>query len=172
MPPFTACNRGRAMSQPEVPRVQNGIEKVYRGFGRGFGQNFGKGLGRVRRLIPANDDRHETAFLPAALEVVETPPSPLGRMLLYTICSLFVIAWAWAYFGKVDLVATTQGKIIPSGKVKLIQPLEIGVVRRINVTEGQHVAAGDVLVEIDPTESRAEAQRLAQHLMENQVEAA
>src|ERR1035437_8603602 len=98
MPPFTACNRGPTMKQPKVSRVQDSVGKVYRGFGQGFE----KGFDRVRRLIPANDDRHETAFLPAALEVVETPPSPLGRMLLYTICSLFVIAWAWAYFGKVD----------------------------------------------------------------------
>lgn len=156
------------MPRPEVSRVQNSLGKAYRGFGQSLEKNFG----RVLRLIPANDDRHETAFLPAALEVVETPPSPLGRMLIYAICSLFVIAWAWAYFGKVDLVATAQGKIIPSGKTKVIQPLEIGVVGSIAVTEGQHVKAGDVLVEIDPTESKAEAQRLSQELTENQVEAA
>jgi hemolysin D len=156
------------MKQPRVSRVQDGLGKAY----RGFGESFGKNMDRVRRLIPANDDRHETAFLPAALEVVETPPSPLGRMLLYAICALFVIAWGWAYFGKVDLVATAQGKIIPSGKVKVIQPLEIGVVRRIAVSEGQRVKTGDVLVEIDPTGSKAEAQRFSQELMENRIEAA
>jgi hemolysin D len=152
------------MSQLKVSSVQGGLGRAYQSLGRGFD--------RVRRLIPANDDRHETAFLPAALEVMETPPSPAGRALLYAICTLFLIAWGWAYFGKVDLVATSQGKIIPSGKVKTIQPLEIGIVRRIAVTEGQHVRAGDVLVEIDPTESQAEAQRLAQELTESRVEAA
>jgi len=160
------------MQQPEASKEQNGPEKGNRSFGESFGQIFVKGFDRVRRLMPANDDRHETAFLPAALEVMETPPSPLGRTLLYAICSLFLIAWGWAYFGKVDLVATSQGKIIPSGKVKTIQPLEIGVVRRINVTEGQHVKAGEILVEIDPTESKAEAQRLAGDLMASRVEAA
>ncbi len=126
----------------------------------------------LRRFLPANDDRVETAFLPAALEVVETPPSPAGRALIYILCSLFVIALAWSYFGKVDLIATAQGKIIPGGKVKVIQPLEIGVVSKIDVHEGQRVKAGDVLIEIDPTESRAEAQRLAQELNDHEVEAA
>ncbi len=128
--------------------------------------------GGLRRLLPANDDRVETAFLPAALEVVETPPSPAGRALIYILCALFVIALAWSYFGKVDLIATAQGKIIPGGKVKVIQPLEIGVVSRIAVHEGQTIKTGDVLIEIDPTESRAEAQRLAQELNDHEVEVA
>jgi hemolysin D len=127
---------------------------------------------RKIRLFAANDHGVETAFLPAALEVVETPPSPLGRALVYLLCALFVIALAWSYFGKVDLIATSQGKIIPGGKVKVIQPLEIGVVSKIDVHEGEKVKAGDVLVEIDPTESRAEEKRLAQELNDHEIEAA
>ncbi len=130
------------------------------------------GLSRLRKLIPANQDNVEKAFLPAALEVIERPPSPLGRALVYTICTFFLIALAWSYVGKVDEVATAQGRIIPSGKVKVIQPLEIGAVSSIDVVEGQVVKAGDVLVEIDPTESLAEAQRLDHELMDSQMEAA
>jgi hemolysin D len=150
--------------QQRNPSKWGGLGKAYQGFE--------KNLGKMRSLIPANDDLAETAFLPAALELIERPPSPLGRSLLYLICSLFLIALAWSWFGKVDLVATAPGKIIPGGKVKVIQPLEIGAVSRIAVTEGQAVSKGDVLVEIDPTESKAEAQRLAQDLAESQVQAA
>jgi hemolysin D len=152
------------MKRPDFARLQDHAEKAY--------QRLEKNLDKVRRLIPANDDLAETQFLPAALELIETPPSPVGRGLAYAICSIFVIALLWSIIGKVDLIATAPGKIIPGGKVKLIQPLEIGVVSKIDVTEGQKVKAGDVLVEIDPTESRAEAQRLAQELVRNQVEAA
>src|SRR5690349_2282581 len=89
--------------------------------------------------------RHELEFLPAALEIVETPPSPVGRATAATLVGLFCIALAWAYLGYVDIVATAPGKIVPSGRTKVVQPLEIGVVRAIHVHDGQTVKAGDVL---------------------------
>jgi len=91
---------------------------------------------------------HELAFLPAALEIVETPPSPIGRAIGATIISVFVLAIAWACLGTVDIVATAPGKIIPSGRSKVIQPFETGVVRAIHVHDGDPVKAGDVLIEI------------------------
>jgi hemolysin D len=99
---------------------------------------------------------YETAFLPAALEVVETPPSPIGRAIGVTIIALFCIALAWASFGKVDIVATAPGRIIVNGRAKLIQPAEAGVVRAIRVRDGAMVKAGDVLIELDPTITAAE----------------
>jgi hemolysin D len=101
-------------------------------------------------------DSDDLAFLPAALEIVETPPSPTGRAIAYTIMALFTIALAWACLGKVDIVASAKGKVIPSGRSKLIQPFETGVVRAINVHDGQVVKAGETLVELDPTMNDAE----------------
>src|SRR4029077_20150929 len=85
---------------------------------------------------------HELAFLPAALEIVETPPSPIGRAIGATIIAVFVLALAWACLGSVDIVATAAGKIIPSGRSKVIQPFETGVVRAIHVHDGDTVKAG------------------------------
>ena len=96
------------------------------------------------------------AFLPAALEIVETPPSPIGRAIAFTIIAVFSIAIAWACLGTVDIVAVAPGKIIPSGRTKTIQPFETGVVRAIHVRDGQSVSSGDVLIELDPTMSGAE----------------
>src|SRR5438093_1165787 len=79
---------------------------------------------------------HELAFLPAALEIVETPPSPIGRAIGATIIAVFVLAIAWACLGTVDIVATAPGKIIPSGRSKVIQPFETGVVRAIQGHDG------------------------------------
>ncbi len=106
-------------------------------------------------------DRHELDFLPAALEIQERPPSPIGRAILWSILAFFVIALVWSLIGRIDIVATAQGRIIPSGRVKLIQPLEIGRVRAIHVAEGQAVGQGDVLIELDPTLSAADRDRLA-----------
>ena len=100
--------------------------------------------------------RDELAFLPAALEIVETPPSPIGRSISLTICLLFCLALAWASIGRVDIVASATGKVVPSGRSKTVQPFEIGVVRAIHVQDGQQVKAGDVLIELDPTISDAE----------------
>jgi hemolysin D len=109
--------------------------------------------------------RNEMEFLPAALEIVESPPSPLGRAIGATIIAMFCIALIWAFFGKIDIVASAQGKILPSGRDKVIQPFETGVVRSIHVHDGQSVHAGDTLIEIDPTMSKAELNRAAGDLM-------
>ena len=116
--------------------------------------------------------RHELEFLPAAVEVTETPASPVGRAVALLIAALVVAALAWGWFGHIDTVAVAQGKIIPGGRVKLIQPLEAGVVRAIHVEEGQHVAAGELLVELDPTEAGADVERLRRDLLGTRLDIA
>ena len=103
-----------------------------------------------------DDDR---AFLPAALEIVETPASPTGRIIAYTIMGLFTLAILWACIGKVDIVASAQGKIIPDGRTKVIQPFETGVVRAIDVQDGQSVKAGQTLIQLDQTLNEADLRR-------------
>jgi hemolysin D len=107
----------------------------------------------------------ELEFLPAALEIIETPASPAGRAIGGAIILFFVLAVAWATIGHVEIVATAPGEIVPSGRTKTIQPLEIGVVRAIHVHDGQAVKSGQVLVELDPTANTAERNRLASDLM-------
>ena len=130
---------------------------------------------RVLGLRRAADDRphfEDLAFLPAALEIVETPPSPTGRAIALTIVAVFSAALIWACVGRVDIVAVASGKIIPSDRTKTIQPFETGVVRAIHVRDGQRVKAGTVLVELDPTMSDAELGHLRADLMAAQLEAA
>ena len=114
---------------------------------------------RINKFLPQRQDP-ETEFLPAALEVMETPASPLGRIIAGLIVLFFVIALLWAFVGKVDIVATASGKILPSARSKTIQPFETGVVRSIHVQDGQQVRQGDVLVEIDSTITAAERDRV------------
>jgi hemolysin D len=114
----------------------------------------------------------ELAFLPAALEITETPPSPIGRAVGITIIAMFGVALAWACFGHIDIVATATGKIVPSGRTKIIQPFETGVVRAIHVQDGQTVAAGDVLIELDPTMNEAERNHLRSDLTTAQLDIA
>lgn len=116
--------------------------------------------------------RSDHEFLPAALEIMEKPPSPGLRWLLLGICSLFTIALAWACVGKVDVIAAASGKVIPSGNVKVIQPVELGYVRAIHVKNGQHVDAGQLLVELDPTLAGADAAAASAGLLTSDLQAA
>jgi hemolysin D len=131
----------------------------------------------VRKALPSSPankglDKHELAFLPAALEIVETPPSPVGRTIAFSIAALFCLALAWAFFGRVDIVASATGKIIPTGHTKIIQPFETGVVRAIHVRDGQSVREGEVLIELDPTMNRAETSHLESDLVAAQLDVA
>jgi len=114
----------------------------------------------------------ELEFLPAVLEIQETPASPLGRAMSMSIMLLFVLALIWAAWGEIDIIAVAQGKIIPSSHSKTIQPLETGVISRIHVHEGQYVNKGEPLVDMDSTSSRADTGRLDNELKTAQVEAA
>src|SRR5215813_12051274 len=131
----------------------------------------------AKNVVPLPDARvrrskHELAFLPAALEIVETPPSPTGRAIGATIITLFCIAFAWTCLGKIDIVASALGKIIPTGRTKVIQPFETGVVRAIHVRDGQSVKAGQVLIELDPTMNEAERNHLRSDLTSAQLDVA
>jgi len=127
----------------------------------------------MRCVIPfrrARERRYtELAFLPAALEIVESPPSPVSRAIAATIVLLFCAALAWAWWGTIDIVASAPGKIVPNGRTKVVQPFETGVVRAIRVQDGQAVKAGDVLIELDPTVSAAERDRLRNDLLAEQL---
>ncbi|SHJ99542.1 HlyD family type I secretion periplasmic adaptor subunit [Propionispora hippei] len=112
----------------------------------------------------------ELEFLPAALEIVETPPSPLGRAIVWLLVILFVIAIFWAYFGHVDEVAVAPGKVIPSGYTKTIQAFDTGVVKSIHVKDGSKVQPGDVLIELDTTITAADLARLTKEQAYYQLE--
>lgn len=116
--------------------------------------------------------RHELEFMPAALEISETPAPPLGRIVMSAISVFFIIAAVWAWVSEVDIIAIAQGKIVPTKDVQLIQPVETGSIRAIHVRDGQRVKAGDVLIELDPTGAEADQERLVQDLVAASVEAA
>jgi hemolysin D len=117
-------------------------------------------------------EREVLAFLPAALEIVETPPSPTGHAIGGTIVALFAVALIWATFGRVDIVASAAGKVVPSGRVKLVQPFDAGVVRAIRIHDGEAVKAGDILIELDPTITTAEADHIRSDLIATQLDIA
>ena len=109
-----------------------------------------------RPALPAVTGR-DREFLPAALEILETPPPPLPIALIATISACALAALIWSYFGRLDVHATAPGKIEPVGYAKVIEPLDPGKIAAIHVVRGQAVKAGDLLLELDPAEAKADA---------------
>ncbi|MGN8019788.1 HlyD family type I secretion periplasmic adaptor subunit [Phyllobacterium sp. 22229] len=125
--------------QPASARQEPGQEKVT-----------AKALKAIKR------QRADNEFLPAALEILETPASPIRTAFIWFICILATSALVWSYFGTFDIVATAQGKVQPAGRVKMVQSIELGRTKTVQVTNGSQVKAGDMLVALDDTEIKSE----------------
>lgn len=114
----------------------------------------------------------EADFLPAALEVVERPVSPTARVTAWLLLGLFAAALVWLVLGRVDVVASAPGKLVPADDVQLIQPGAAGIVHAILVRDGQRVRAGQPLVELDPTVSDADTAQASKALETAMLDAA
>jgi hemolysin D len=123
-----------------------------------------KSVGKLLRGPKRNRDERE--FLPAALEIVDTPPSPVGRAIGLTIILVAIAAIAWACIGQVDIIATASGRIVPAGKTKIVQPADTGIVTAIHVADGDQVKAGDVLIELNANQVSADRDRFVRDLLQ------
>lgn len=114
----------------------------------------------------------ERAFHSPALAIEETPPAPFASGLMWALAVLLLGAIAWACIGEIEIVATAPGRLIPDGRVKVLQTIEPALVRAIHVREGQRVREGDLLIELDPTLSQADLSSSQQRLQQNQQQMA
>lgn len=125
-----------------------------------YGDAFRNAWRQRAAMEPVQRLPHEAQFLPAALSLQETPVAAAPRVLMWMLIAFTVLALLWANFGHIDVVATAQGKIVPNDRVKTIQPFETATIKAIRVRDGQAVKAGDVLIELDATDARADHERI------------
>lgn len=111
---------------------------------------------RRRTLDGGMFNEQEAAFLPAALALQEAPVSSTATVTGRVVMALVLVLLAWSVLGRIDIIVSAKGKIIPSGRTKAIASVDVASVRALHVVEGQHVRAGDVLVELDTSSSDAE----------------
>lgn len=103
-------------------------------------------------------------FVPGLLAIQESPPARLPRVVMYMVSILFVILLLWSIFGKLDIVASAEGHLVPQTYVKIVQPADSGIVQEILVREGQHVEAGQVLLRMDTQDATADESTLKMQL--------
>ena len=105
-------------------------------------------------VATVNDD----SVTPLLLEY-ESPSAALlalpvpfrSRFIIWIIASMFAAILTAAFTYPIDRIVTSYGKVVASDPNVVVQPLEISIVRSIDVKEGQLVHKGDVLARLDPT---------------------
>ncbi|AOO64217.1 HlyD family type I secretion periplasmic adaptor subunit [Sulfurospirillum halorespirans] len=95
------------------------------------------------------NDVHE--FQPLLVEIEDRPLNPLGRSILWIIFGVILFGILWLSFATIDIVVSARGKVVPTGEIKVLQPIETGVISKILVKEGEHVQKDQVLMQIDPS---------------------
>ncbi len=135
-------------SNQNVPATRNPVPKL-------------NPLTRRLMVVTSSDDRE---FLPAALEILDTPASPKRIAFIWIVCLMLAAALGWSYIAKLDIYAVATGRIQPSGRSKVIQSLDPGKIKTIAVENGMRVKAGDLLLELDPTDAYAERDAAAADL--------
>lgn len=112
------------------------------------------------------------AFSSEAIAMQTRPPLLIARMVSLTLCAVAVLSIVYACLNTVDIVVTAQGRVIPTGRSKVIQPVDAGLVRSIAVRDGQKVKSGEILVELDPTTTSADRDRLQREVWEAEADVA
>src|SRR5688572_27636346 len=111
----------------------------------------------AQRVAPAE-------FLPAVAALGDEAPSPLPRVVLWTVVALLAALGIWMSLGRLDVVAVAEGRLVPRSQLRIVQPAEGGVLREILVAEGERVRAGQVLGRMDVRAAQADASALATEL--------
>ena len=92
-------------------------------------------------------------------DIEQQQPDRVLRSTLHVVAGLIGLLLLWSAVGRLDIIATAEGRLVPQTYVKIVQPAEAGVIEEILVGEGQRVSAGQVLMRMDaqgaPTSSLA-----------------
>ena len=122
----------------------------------------------TRKKTP-QEQLQENGFSPRFLEVVNTPPLPLPRLMLYVLLVLVFLLILWSIFGRLDIVARAQGKLIPQTRIKIAQPFEGGRIAKILVKDGDIVKIGQPIMVMDTQLSEADTEKLRTELTTSKI---
>ena len=107
-----------------------------------------------------NFDRDAVEFLPDALAIRHAELSWWMRHSIGVMCCAFLILCLLAALARIDVIVVSTGKIVSDHPTVALKPLERTVIKKIGVSVGEHVKAGQVLATLDPVFSQAEKERV------------
>jgi hemolysin D len=119
-------------------------------------------------LMNITTNPHQDSDLPIVLE----PRKLWSQVLIWLIMSMATSGIAWAAIAQIEQTVPATGKLEPQRAVQEIKAPTGGVIRNINIHDGQIVKQGQLLLKLDPTASAADLRSLlklkASLLKENQ----
>lgn len=102
--------------------------------------------------------------------IQDEAPSQINRIVLHAVCGLILILLIWAAIGKLDIIATAEGRLATQTLVKIVQPAEAGVIKELLVQEGDNVKAGQLLARLDTTLATADKTSISNDLVMQQLQ--
>ncbi|MEG3639878.1 HlyD family type I secretion periplasmic adaptor subunit [Magnetococcus sp. PR-3] len=95
---------------------------------------------------------NDNPFSEDELDPKNAPGAALGvtAWLYIPLFFSFVVGTVvWSFLGTLDVVTFTTGEVVPSSRVKHVQHLEGGILRKIHVKEGENVKKGQALIDLE-----------------------
>ncbi|MFJ2713263.1 HlyD family type I secretion periplasmic adaptor subunit [Pseudomonas sp. NPDC087346] len=97
----------------------------------------------------------DAAYMKDIQESLLTQTTPGSRLVLNLIAVVLIGGLVWAYFARVEEITLGEATVISKSREQIIQSLEGGILAQMNVSEGDVVEKGQVLLKIDPTRAQA-----------------
>lgn len=88
-------------------------------------------------------------FMPSLLEIIERPAHKAGTIIIVGIFTLMIGVVIWACVSEIDVVITATGSVQPIGNLNVVKAYSGGTVKSINISDGEFVNKGDILIELD-----------------------
>ena len=105
--------------------------------------------------------------------ILEEAALPHLIKVTVALVALIIMAFIlWAAFTKIEEVASSAGKVIPSGYIQAVQHLEGGIVKSIDVHEGDMVDKGQILLRMDGTDANADLGQMQERMQSLKLQAA
>ena len=117
-------------------------------------ESLNKGAPVLERFLKRWSSQPDLSDWRAESSWAQIQQSPVrARSMLYVGTLVILALIIWAYFAPLEEVTRGEGKIIPSSQLQVVQSLDGGIVKSIEVTEGQRVEKGQILMRLDQTRS-------------------
>ena len=123
-------------------------------------------FGKPKTVATRPPQKSDTAYLSPLRAAQVVDATPRTSWALYLMALAMITAIAWASLTRVDEITRADARVVPDGREQVIASLEGGILRELQVREGQQVEAGQDLAQIDPTrfeaqQNEGQAKRLA-----------
>ncbi|WP_170404475.1 HlyD family type I secretion periplasmic adaptor subunit [Ruegeria arenilitoris] len=111
----------------------------------------------MNELVPVNNDPNDPTVWYAEV------PRSINRLIVIGFVLLVVCFGGfgvWSFSAPLAAAVIAQGSFVATGRNKIVQHLEGGIIQEIQVVEGQSVTAGQVMMTLDQTSAEANEREL------------